>query len=162
MLSALYFWRLLWPYVVTALISASAAWHVQGLNVRSAKLEFSEYKTEQQRLTNQANEAQLQRQAQTAREYQTQLSKLENDHEIYRRCVAAGKCGAVRVPVMAGCGVAGRLSSGAVLDENRPGAVPAAGGTAPEVSPDLLTDFARCVLQINMLQADIEGQPGYR
>lgn len=149
--------RLIAPYAIIFFVGFGAAWKLQGVRVDAAKNELAEYKTEQQRLKNEADLAAEKRRKETIDEYQTKLDTLENDHDTYRRCVAAGKCGArvVRVPVMPdSAGL--RIPPPGGSAEARPDAVPAAGEVAAE--DGILKDCARTTLQLNQLQADIEKQ----
>ena len=146
--------RTSWPYVVVASISASVVWWVQSLNVRSCRLEFSEYRTEQSRLISEANEKQRIRQEETSKTYQSQLSKLEKDHEIYKRCVAAGKCGAVWVPNLSSCGSGIKVQATDGTDATSANAVPPATGVAEEA----LRDCATTTFMLNRLQDDIASQ----
>lgn len=149
--------RLIAPYAIIFAIGFGAAWKLQGVRVDSAKNELAEYKTAQQRLKNEAEIAAEKRRKETANEYQAKIDQLDADHETYRRCVAAGRCGArvVRVPVMpdrAGL----RVPAPERPLEARTDAVPAAGEVAAE--DGVLKDCARTTLQLNQLQADIEKQ----
>lgn len=149
--------RLIAPYAIIFMIGFGAAWKVQGVRVDAVKNELAEYKTEQQRLKNEADLAAERRRKETANEYQAKIDQLDADHETYRRCVTAGRCGArvVRVPVMpdrAGL----RIPPPGGSAEARPDAVPVTGEVAAE--DGVLKDCARTTLQLNQLQADIEKQ----
>lgn len=149
--------RFILPYAVFSLVGFVAAWQLQGIRLDAAKNELAEYKTEQQRLKNEADLAAEKRRKETANDYQTKLDQLDADHETYRRCVAAGKCGArvIRVPVMPdSAGL--RIPPPGGSAEASPDAVPAAGEVAAE--DGILKDCARTTLQLNQLQADIEKQ----
>lgn len=149
--------RFILPYAVFSLVGFSAAWQIQGVRIDAAKNELADYKTEQQRLKNEADLAAEKRRKETANEYQAKIDQLDADHETYRRCVAAGRCGArvVRVPVMPdSAGL--RIPAPGGSAEARPDAVPAAGEVAAE--DGVLKDCARTTLQLNQLQADIEKQ----
>jgi len=153
--------RFAWPYLLAASVGASAAWSVQGFRLDSAKAEtkkveqrFEDYKQEQRRLALEAADAAEKRRENTIRAYSAKLEALKNDHEIYKRCVAAGKCGAVRVPF---------------LPANSPGLTlpPASGANATGAQPvfaagvdaaEALADCALTTLMLNQLQADIEAQ----
>lgn len=149
--------RFILPYAVFSLVGFVAAWQLQGIRLDAAKNELAEYKTEQQRLKNEAEIAAEKRRKETANEYQTKLDALEADHDTYKRCVAAGKCGArvIRLPNLPnGAGV--RVPPPGGSAEARTDAVPAAGEVAAE--DGILKDCARTTLQLNQLQADIEKQ----
>lgn len=149
--------RFILPYAVFSLVGFVAAWQLQGVRLDAAKNELAEYKTEQQRLKNEAEIAAEKRRKETANDYQTKLDQLDADHETYRRCVAAGKCGArvIRVPVMPdSAGL--RVPPPGGSAEARADAVPVAGEVAAE--DGILKDCARTTLQLNQLQADIEKQ----
>lgn len=149
--------RFILPYAVFSLVGFVAAWQLQGIRLDAAKNELADYKTEQQRLKNEADLAAEKRRKETANEYQTKLDALEADHDTYKRCVAAGKCGArvIRLPNLPnGAGV--RVPPPGGSAEARPDAVPVAGEVAAE--DGILKDCARTTLQLNQLQADIEKQ----
>lgn len=149
--------RFILPYAVFSLVGFVAAWQLQGIRLDAAKNELAEYKTEQQRLKNEADLAAEKRRKETANEYQTKLDALEADHDTYKRCVAAGKCGArvIRLPNLPnGAGV--RVPPPGGSAEASPDAVPVAGEVAAE--DGILKDCARTTLQLNQLQADIEKQ----
>lgn len=149
--------RFILPYAVFSLVGFVAAWQLQGIRLDAAKNELAEYKTEQQRLKNEAEIAAEKRRKETANEYQIKLDALEADHDTYKRCVAAGKCGArvIRLPNLPnGAGV--RVPAPGGSAEARPDAVPAAGEVAAE--DGILKDCARTTLQLNQLQDDIEKQ----
>lgn len=152
------------PYLVICGLGFAAAWTVQGArigelknDVRAEAQKLTDYKQKQEQARLEAEAAAEQRRKETANEWAKKLAELEGDHETYRRCVAAGKCGAriVRVP---------NLPDGSDLRISPPGganaagadAVPAAGEVAAE--DGILKDCARTTLQLNQLQADIEKQ----
>ena len=149
--------RFILPYAVFSLVGFVAAWQLQGIRLDAAKNELAEYKTEQQRLKNEADLAAEKRRKETANDYQTKLDALEADHDTYKRCVAAGKCGArvIRLPNLPdSAGL--RIPAPGGSAEASPDAVPAAGEVAAE--DGILKDCARTTLQLNQLKADIEKQ----
>lgn len=156
------------PYLLVAATAAfvgfSGAWYIQGLRLTAAKNDTTEvqnaflaYHNEQERLALEKEQEQLRRQASTDKDWKEKLNDLKNDHDVYRRCVAGGRCGGLRpVPAQAaGDGV--RLSPAGRSDEAGTDAISAAGGAAPVV-----LDCAETTLQLNVLQADVEAQRGYR
>ncbi len=151
--------RLIAPYAICVAIGFGAAWKVQGLRVTAAEQDLVEYQQAQVQAQIEAEKAAERRRKETADEYQSKLASLEADHETYKRCVAAGKCGArvVRVRDLPNSAVSGISPPGRV-DESRPDTVPAAGEVAAE--DGILKDCARTTLQLNQLQADIEKQWG--
>lgn len=155
------------PYVIAAGIGFGAGWALQGLNVTAAKNDrdkvankFDAYRTEQDRLTNEAAAAGLKQRQESADAWAKNLEAILADKGAYERCVAAGKCGPARRVCVA-------------LPVSQPDAgveapaVPAAGrpdeaGTDPiPADAGLATDCAVTTGQLNALQADIERQAGY-
>jgi len=146
--------RFAWPYLLAASVGWSAAWAIQGFRLDNAKQALIDYKNEQQAIINAANEAAEKRREETIKRYSAQLEALKNDHEIYKRCVAAGKCGAVRVPIVSNSGPGIQVPPSGGAYANRPEPVPLAGVDAAEA----LADCAVTTLMLNQLQADIEAQ----
>lgn len=149
------------PYLAAGAIGFGFAWHIQGLRVESAEIEFERYKIDQASAFIAAAEAADQHRKESARAYREKQSELEQQiakGDAYRRCVAAGKCGAfhVRVPVGAACANNG-IPPSAGTDATSPDAVPPGGEPAPEV----IGDCAVTTLRLNELQAAVEGQAGY-
>lgn len=145
------------PYAICLIVGFGIAWQLQGLRVTAVQQDFEEYKLEQQRLKNEAEIAAEKRRKETIDEYQTKIDVLEADHDTYKRCVAAGKCGArtIRVPVLPDRTGLRVPPSGGVA-ETRTDAIPAPGEVAAE--DEVLKDCARTTLQLNQLQDDIEKQ----
>lgn len=153
------------PYLICVALGFGMAWEVQGIRLDAAK---ADVKKEQQKLTDYKNaqrEAEIlaaqeaeKRRKETIDEYAKKLDALGKDHDAYKRCVAAGRCGAhiVRVrdalPAPGETGI--RAPGGA--DAASADAVPAPGTVAAE--DGILKDCARTTLQLNQLQADIEKQ----
>ena len=84
-------------------------------------------------------------------------ASIEN-HSVYVRCVAAGKCG-VRVQQQPTCATGIKLPAASRVDETRTDTVPLAPGAAAE--DPVVNDCAITTLMLNSLQADIENQPRY-
>ena len=150
------------PWIIAAVLGIAAG--VQTHRLDNAKLALSNYKVEQQEeVQRQITLADKQRE-ESAREYQTVKKQLEvsiKDGEVFKRCVAAGKCG-VRY-VTAPSRTVKSLSPASRVDAASADSVPVAGEPAAEVADvgDVVTDCARTTLQLNMLQADIEKQEGF-
>lgn len=151
--------RLIAPYVIIFAIGFGAAWQIQGLRVTAAEQDLVEYKQAQVQAQIEAEKAAEKRRKETADEYQSKLDALAQDHETYRRCVAAGKCGArvVRVRDVPN-GSGGGISPPGRLDAAGADAVPVAGEVAAE--DGILKDCARTTLQLNQLQEDVMKQWG--
>lgn len=149
------------PYLAAGAVGFGLAWQIQGLRVESVEIEFDRYKIDQADAFIKAAEAadrQRKDSAHAYREKQAELDKQIAAGDAYRRCVAAGKCGAltIRVPVGATCASPG-LPPGAGADAAGTDAVPAGDVAAPEV----IGDCAVTTLRLNELQGAIEGQAGY-
>ena len=152
------------PYVGVALVAFSlgfgGAWKIQGLNITAVEQEFTEYQQTQTRLIQEEKDrADLQREK-AGKDYEKLSNILDdeiNNHVVYQRCVAAGKCG-VRVCTVSSC-TGLRLPASAGTDETRLDAVPSSAGAAEE--DPVINDCAITTLMLNQLQSDIENQPGY-
>lgn len=153
------------PYMICAVLGAGVAWEIQGIRLDAAK---ADVKKEQQKLTDYKNaqrEAEIlaaqeaeKRRKETIDEYAKKLDALGKDHDAYKRCVAAGKCGArtVRVrDVLPAPGESGLRPPGRT-DAAGPDAIPVAGEVTE--GAEVLKDCARTTLQLNQLQDDIEKQ----
>lgn len=163
-----------WPQIALGLAGAavgfSLAWSLQGLRLDDAKTDLVEmqqqFESYKQHIRQQEIEAAERANAareQASADYRRLRDDLEKQiaaGDAYRRCVAAGKCGAWVRDVQAGrvCPSVGISPAGGV---DGPGTdpVPAAGEPA---APGVVADCAYTTLQLNRLQADIADQPGYR
>jgi hypothetical protein len=172
--------RATWPYLLSAGIGFSAAWWLQGLNVTAAENDrdkitnqFTAYRVEQQRLTNEAITKADQQRQETADAWAKNLEQILKDKGAYERCVAAGRCGPVQrvcvaLPVSrpAAAGVAEPISPPRQPDGAGAGTIPAPAGTATSADESavagLIADCKQAIGMANGLQADIESQPGYR
>ena len=144
------------PYAICAAVGFSTAWMVQGLRIDSLKGDVAKEKQKLIDYRNKQREAEIlaaqeaeKRRKETIDEYAKKLEVLGKDHDAYKRCVAAGKCGArvVRVRDI--------LPSSGESGIRAPGRIDAA--SADTVSAPG-TDCARTTLQLNQLQLDIEKQ----
>ncbi|MFZ4537164.1 hypothetical protein [Propionivibrio sp.] len=141
------------PYVVIALLVA--AWGVQTARLSNAKLELANYRIEQQQIIQQQIDDANKRRTETAnayREKSQQLALSIKAGEVFKRCIAAGKCGVQQQP--RDCSGL-RLSASISPDDSGPQPVPFTGNDAA------LNDCAVTTLQLNTLQTDIEQQDGY-
>jgi hypothetical protein len=151
------------PYVIASAVGFSIAWGLQGLRLDSAKADVAkeaqkldDYKNHIRALAMQAEEEAEQRRKETANDYAKKLAAINKDHEAYKRCVAAGKCGArvIRMPNLS-AGSEGVPPPGRT-DGAGANTVPVAGTVAE--TDEVITDCARTTLQLNQLQIDIEKQ----
>ena len=152
--------RQFWPYLVAFGIGLSSgfgsAWNIQGYRLTEAKQEFAGYKQAQAQAILAAKESADKQREQAAKDYAKLSGILDNEINsgvVYRRCVAAGKCG-VRV-ICSGSGVS--LPPTVRPDEASADAIPSSDGTTEKVA----NDCAVTTLMLNQLQADIERQAGY-
>ena len=157
-------WMALAVFGFGAASGGGAAWFVQGLRLTHAEQKFTKYKQTQVQLIQEAKDAaDLQRdKASAAHERASrQLADAIEAGDVYRRCVAAGKCGRVQRNVSACTGTG--VSTDSAVDGSGGSAVPAAGETAAEggTCEGLAADAARVQLRLNQLQGEIEAQPGY-
>lgn len=157
-------WIVLASFAAGAASGGSAAWWIQGLRITSVEQEFTSYKQaiKEQELHHKA--AEDQRRQDAAIEYAAQQGVLNHEIEkgdVYRRCVAAGKCGA-RVLKPTACSASVRLPSFGGIDGCGANAVPAARESAAEnEAPEVVSDCAVTTLRLNHLQDAIELQEGY-
>lgn len=169
------------PYVLAIAIGFAAGWKLQGLNLTAAENardkatnDFAAYRTEQQRLTNEANAKADQQRQETANAWAKKIEQVLADKEAYQRCVAAGRCGpAPRVCVAlpgtrpsAGAEAAAISPRGGIDEPAGGGAVPPAASTAavsdePNGIGGLIEDCARTQLKLNTLRDDIRKQPSW-
>lgn len=167
------------PYLLAALAGFGAGWALQGLNVTAAKNardqatnDFAAYRTEQQRLTNEAAAAAIKQQTEAANAWAANLEKILADKGAYERCVAAGKCGpaqrvCVALPVSRppADGQAATVPATGRPDGSAAGSVPAPASAAEPTASGyegLIADCQKAIGMGNALQADIAAQPGYR
>ena len=157
MTAILIFLRTTWPYLLAAIVGAVLAWQVQSIRVSSAKRDtadvkrqFEDYKTEQKRLLVVAGEQAEKRREKTIKDWSDKYGKLKNDTDIYKRCVAAGKCGRVS-NLSGGSGI--KLPAASGIDGSVAHAI-----FTPGDNPEVIKDCAMTTLQLNALQADIEAQ----
>lgn len=143
------------PYIAIFIAGFGLAFGIQELRITHVEQEYAQYKIDQQQLVqHQIDQANKQRKD-ASDAYQTKQKQLEvsiKDGEVFRRCVAAGKCG-VRNPVSS-CPQPGVSSSGE-LDATGTKPVPPVTGDAA------LNECAQTTLMLNQLQIDIEHQEGY-
>lgn len=148
-------------FVLGGATGGSAAWWIQGLRITAAEQEHTAYVQEQKRIFQEALDVSDQKREQASAAYErtsNDLQKAISDGDVYRRCVAAGKCG-VRVLKPTACAPSIRLPTPAGTDETRSDAIPSSAGAAEE--DPVVNDCAITTLMLNQLQADIEQQAGY-
>lgn len=154
------------PYVLAAAIGAAGAWWVQGVRIDSLRAEHQTYINDQAELLRKSQAASLRIKEQSDYDYQAASARLAAEIErgdVYRRCVAAGRCGAVvRVQPVA-CGSAEPAQATSKPNAARPDTVPAGPGGSADGSETtaLANECAATTLMLNRLQAIIEAQPGY-
>lgn len=152
------------PYAISAALGFGVAWGIQGHRLDAAKADVAkeaqkldDFKNEIRALAMQEAEEAEKRREETANEYAKKIEALGKDHDAYKRCVAAGKCGArtVRMPNISVCASAGVSAPGGT-DGASTDTIPAPGTVAAQ--DEVITDCARTTLQLNQLQIDIEKQ----
>ena len=151
------------PVALSVLAGFAIAWGIQGLRLTSAEQEFTAFKQNQVRIFQEHKDNADKQRQESARNYETarnELATVSERAEIYKRCVAAGRCGVCPSGVRkSAANTPGNgLSTRPQLDEASANAVPLAGEPA---APGVIYDCAYTTLQLNHLQADIEEQPGY-
>lgn len=154
------------PYALAAAIGAAGAWWVQGVRIDSLRAEHQTYINDQAELLRKSQAASLRIKEQSDYDYQAASARLAAEIErgdVYRRCVAAGRCGAVvRVQPVA-CSATGTAQATSKPDATRADPVPAGPGGSADGSEAaaLANECAATTLMLNRLQALIEAQPGY-
>lgn len=155
--------RRFWPYIVAFAVGFSMAWGVawgiQGLRLSSAKQEFTDYKLEQQRIVQQSIDLMQKKRQEAANDYQAKQKQLEvsiRDGEVFRRCVAAGRCG-VRVVNTCSPGISVSPKPGG--DATGPDAISVIAGATEN---PVVNDCAKTTLILNQLQREVENQEGYK
>lgn len=154
------------PYALAAAIGAAGAWWVQGVRIDSLRAEHQTYINDQAELLRKSQAASLRIKDQSDHDYQAASARLAAEIErgdVYRRCVAAGRCGAVvRVQPVA-CGTPRTTQAASEPDATRADAVPAGTGGSSDGSEAaaLANECAAATLMLNRLQVLIESQPGY-
>lgn len=151
-------------FLVGVSAGGSASWYVQGLRITAAKQAHTQYVQEQTQKRQEAIDAANLQRDKADKAYQLAAQQLADSiaaGDVFRRCVAAGKCG-VRQPT---CATGIRLPTAIRPDETRADAVSLSAEPAKTLAsePDetLANDCAVTTLMLNSLQSDIEAQPGY-
>jgi hypothetical protein len=150
------------PYIIGAVLAFSAgwggAWHVQGLRLTAAEQRHTQYVQEQTRIRQEAIDAANLQRDKANQAYELASQQLADSiaaGDVYRRCVAAGKCG-VRKP--ASC-PAPTVPPAIRPDEASADTVPSP--REPATDETLAGECAVTTLMLNSLQRDIEAQRGY-
>lgn len=148
------------PYALAAALAFGLAWWIQGLRITAAEQEFTSYKQKQAQIIQEAkDEADKQRLAE-GKKYDDMAKGLADEiakGEVFKRCVAAGKCGRVsNVPF--GSGI--RIPAARSAHDLSADAIPLAGESAEE-GAQVVNDCAVTTLMLNQLQTGVEAQPGY-
>jgi len=153
----------------------SAAWWIQGLRITSAQQAtktvqqtFDKYQLDQKAMELHNKEVAANQREKERQDYEhlsDLLTDQINDGAVYKRCVAAGKCGvhnSASVPTSPGNG----LQTNGGVDVSWSHSVPPGAG-ATTTNEDggqcqaLASDCAVTTLMLNRLQISIESQPGY-
>lgn len=149
------------PYALAAALAFGLAWWIQGLRITAAEQEFTDYRQEQVRLIQEAEDAADEQRAADGKAYNDMAKGLADEiakGEVFKRCVAAGKCGSRVSNVPSGSGI--RLPPPGSVDGTSADTVPLVEESAEE-SSQLANDCAVTTLMSNRLQDGIEAQPGY-
>ena len=153
------------PYIAVAIVAFSTgfggAWKVQGLRITSVEQAFTEFKQEQVRIYQEAQDAADEQRVKAAEAFAAKsadLAKAIEDGDVYRRCVDAGKCG-VRVLKQPTCTPGIRLPATDSAHDPGTDAISLI-ARATEEDP-VVNDCAVTTLMLNQIQTDIENQPGY-
>jgi len=144
------------PYLIAAIAGFSLAFGIQELRLTAVEQDFREYKldvlAEIERQTDIANT----KRKKASNDYiqaKADLKKAIDTGEVFKRCVAAGKCGVRNNPVYS-------CTDNRIPTTGEPDGV----GTNPvstSVGDAAINECATTTLMLNKLQTDIESQPGY-
>ena len=150
-------------FVVGVSSGASTAWWIQSLRLTAAEQDHTRYvqslKQQEQEFRDEADQKR-ESASLTINQLKGQLDAEIKSGAVYRRCVAAGRCGVRHQPVA--CSPSIRLPSIGGNDDPIANPVPATGEHAAEVIDPVVNDCAVTTLRLNRLQAEVEGQEGYR
>lgn len=156
--------RRFWPYLVAFAVGFSmawgVAWKIQGIRLSSAKQELTEYKFEQQRIVQQSIDLMNKKRQEAANDFLQKEASLQKDieaGEVFKRCVAAGKCGRVRIVNTCSPGIS--LPPVAGGNATSPDAISVIAGATENPVVD---DCAKTTLILNQLQREVENQEGYK
>lgn len=162
-LALIAFFRGAIPYLIAGMIGFSVAWWIQEFRVETAQQElmvqinkFTAYQIEQDRLRVQHGLDAEKRREETLKDWSKKYEKLKADNDIYKRCVAAGKCGGL--PNLPGNSAGLKLSPALGTHASASGGLPATTGATTNETPVVLRDCAADVLQLIQLQDDINRQ----
>lgn len=143
------------PYLVAGIAGFGLAFGIQELRLTHVEQAFAQYKIDQQKLVQQQiDQAAIQRKRAYDDFLQTQeaLQKDIAAGEVFKRCVATGKCGVRHT--MPSCPEPS-VSTSERVDGPGSDAVPAPAGDAA------INECAQTTMMLNKLQADVEAQSGY-
>jgi len=144
------------PHILAFVLGFGGAWKIQDYRITGVEQEHTAYIQEQTKLAQEVISNANERRDKSAKDYQSASQDLAAQvvaGDVYRRCVAAGRCG---VRVIANCPAA------AVQTTERTDAASAnAISTTGEPAEKLANECAATTLMLNSLQRDIEVQPGY-
>lgn len=146
------------PYGVALVAGWGMAWHIQGLRLTAAEQAHEQYILDAQRAQQEARDYADKQRAESEKRYddaKKQLMAAIKNGDVYKRCVASGRCDGLRVGES--LRQTGAIPTGIRFDATGSNSVFAAGtATAGVVSECAIT-----TLQLNQLQAAIEAQEGY-
>lgn len=130
------------------------------------KNEHQSYVNQQEELVRLANKAAFKLKEQADHDYQVADQKLQQEIErgdTFRRCVAAGKCGALVIRVPTNPGQTGTVTSSCSNDGTGPNSIPVGSNTTETQiqTPPIVEECAVTTLRLNQLQSFIESQTDY-
>lgn len=140
-----------------ALLGGTVAWKIQGVRLDRADHEFTQYRQNLASAVQDARDDAEKRRIKAMQEYVKLSGELNDEiqkNAVYRRCVAAGKCGRVQQPASEN----DSLQATGRIDAAGAHTIPA---SRDDAAPGVVNDCALTTLMLNRLQADIEAQPGY-
>jgi len=142
------------PYAVAMIAGFGLAFGIQELRLIHAEQEFAQYKIDQQVLIQQQIDAANAQRKKVSDDFIQAKAALQKDIDagnVYRRCVAAGKCGVQRCTPNTDASV----PATGELDDSW--AVP----VSATIGDAALNDCVATTLMLNKLQDSIAGQAGY-
>lgn len=139
--------RLAWPYLLAGSVAFGVAWKIQGFRLDAADNEFAEYKLAQERAAIASEREANERRDQTAAAWAANLDALRACYKPGGKCLPKLPAGSgIKVPPSGGIDAPGADTGTAT------------GGYAAVGEDSLIYRCAQTTLQLNLLQADIEGQ----
>lgn len=160
------FWAIVRPFVphiMAFIVGFGIALKIQDYKITGLKQEHTEYIQEQTRLVQEEIRHANEQREKSAKDYESAKKDLASQvaaGDVYRRCVAAGKCGVLAISGSQN----GSVPPAGRADGTSSDTVPTAGVGSSQIDDKnntLASDCATTTLMLNHLQRNIEQQTGY-